>query len=171
MLSSRAATTRGARVALSCLPRIALHRIANGLDADGVVWVDGALEEAVIRLCTGQDMDVFWDFGVGMIPEIGLKLGPKFRDSDMGTIPESGLKLYERFERPSLDWYGEMIRLKTGVLAGSCRGWWREAPRVVRVRILGSVPATLFWQARPVVDRTSSPVVVAARARGRHAPC
>jgi len=47
------------------------------MDADMVVRVDGVLEEAVIRLRRGQDMDVFWDFGPCVIPEIGPKPGPK----------------------------------------------------------------------------------------------
>jgi len=72
-----------AGLALSCLPRIDLHRIANGLDADMVVRVDGVLEEAVIRLCTGHDMDVFWDFGTGM--------NPKFGDSGTGITPDLGI--------------------------------------------------------------------------------
>ena len=63
------------------------------MDADMVVRVDGVLEEAVIRLWTGQDMDVSSDFGTGVIPKIGTKLSPKFGGSGTGITPKIGTKL------------------------------------------------------------------------------
>ena len=66
-----AARALNAGLALSCLPRIALHRVLQGAKVDGdmVVRVDGVLEEAVIQLCRGQDMDVSGHPGGKLSPD------------------------------------------------------------------------------------------------------
>ena len=85
---------------------VALHRVRGGMDADMVVRADGVLEEAVVDLCRGQDMDVC----------------PDVDERWVRTVFELRRELCERFERRSLAWYREMIRLKPGVLTGAAAG-------------------------------------------------